>query len=78
MVFASPLFLFLFLLLTLAPYFALPRAWRNGVLLCANIVFYAWGKAKYLALVRANAGSRSLSLAILAPSRFSSIRISPW
>ena len=28
-----------------------PRAWRNGVLLAASVVFYAWGEAKYLALV---------------------------
>ena len=26
------------------------RAWRNGVLLAASVVFYAWGEAKYLAL----------------------------
>ena len=51
MVFASPLFLFLFLPATLLAYFALPRRARNGVLLCASIFFYAWGEAKYLALV---------------------------
>src|SRR5438552_795825 len=36
---------------TLAAYFVVPRAWRNGVLLAASVVFYAWGEAKYLALV---------------------------
>jgi len=51
MVFASPIFLFLFLPLTLAAYFAAPRGWRNGVLLVASLVFYAWGEAPYLALV---------------------------
>src|SRR5689334_18061607 len=51
MVFASPLFLFLFLPVTLLAYFALPRSWRNGVLIGASVVFYAWGEAKYLALV---------------------------
>jgi alginate O-acetyltransferase complex protein AlgI len=51
MVFASPIFLFLFLPLTLAAYFAFPRGWRNGVLLAASLVFYAWGEAPYLALV---------------------------
>ena len=51
MVFASPIFLFLFLPLTLAAYFAFPRALRNGVLLVASLVFYAWGEAPYLALV---------------------------
>ena len=51
MVFASPVFLFLFLPLTLLAYFALPRAWRNGVLLVASVVFYAWGEARYLPLI---------------------------
>ncbi len=51
MVFASPIFLFLFLPLTLAAYFALPRAWRDGVLLVASLAFYAWGEAPYLLLV---------------------------
>jgi hypothetical protein len=51
MVFASPIFLFLFLPLTLAAYFAFPRGWRNGVLLVASLAFYAWGEAPYLALV---------------------------
>jgi len=51
MVFASPIFLFLFLPLTLAAYFAVPRRLRNGVLLVASLGFYAWGEAPYLALV---------------------------
>ena len=51
MVFASPIFLFLFLPLTLAAYFAAPQRWRNGVLLVASLAFYAWGEAPYLALV---------------------------
>ena len=51
MVFASPIFLFLFLPLTLAAYFAVPRGGRNGVLLVASLVFYAWGEAPYLVLV---------------------------
>ncbi|MEO8346642.1 MAG: MBOAT family protein [Betaproteobacteria bacterium] len=51
MVFASPIFLFLFLPLTLVAYFVLPRAWRNAVLLVASLVFYAWGEARYLPLI---------------------------
>lgn len=51
MVFASPIFLFLFLPLTLAAYFAFPRRWRNGVLLVASLAFYAWGEARYLPLI---------------------------
>ena len=53
MVFASPIFLFLFLPLTLAAYFALPRRWRNGVLLVASLAFYAWGEGATVALVLA-------------------------
>ena len=51
MVFASPIFLFLFLPATLAAYFVVPRNWRNGVLLVASLVFYAWGEAPYVVLV---------------------------
>jgi len=51
MVFASPIFLFLFLPLTLAAYFAFPQRWRNGVLLVASLAFYAWGEARYLPLI---------------------------
>ena len=54
MVFASPLFLFLFLPLTLAAYFVVPKAWRNGVLLVASLAFYAWGEARYVVLVLAS------------------------
>jgi len=50
-VFASPIFLFLFLPLTLAAYFAFPRRWRNAVLLVASLAFYAWGEARYLPLI---------------------------
>src|SRR5437667_4896161 len=51
MVFASPLFLFLFLCPSRSPPTLWYRAGRNGVLLAASVVFYAWGEAKYLALV---------------------------
>ncbi len=51
MVFASPIFLFLFLPLVLAAYFALPRPWGNAVLLVASMVFYVWGEGGYIALV---------------------------
>ncbi len=54
MVFASPIFLFLFLPVTLAAYFAVPRRARNAVLLVASVVFYAWGEAPYLILVAAS------------------------
>jgi alginate O-acetyltransferase complex protein AlgI len=54
LVFASPLFLFLFLPATIAAYFALPRRLRNAVLLAASVAFYAWGEARYVPLVLAS------------------------
>src|ERR1044072_5265094 len=43
MVFSSPTFICLFLPLTLALYFLLPRSANNAVLVGASIVFYGWG-----------------------------------
>ena len=53
MVFASPIFLALFLPATIACYFVAPRAWRNGALMAASLAFYAWGEAAYVPLVLA-------------------------
>ncbi len=50
MVFASPIFLFLFLPLVLAGYFGLPRRWANAVLLVASLCFYVWGEGPYGAI----------------------------
>ena len=54
MVFASPLFLFVFLPLALAAYFALPRRAGNFVLLAASAAFYIWGEGLFIALVLAS------------------------
>jgi alginate O-acetyltransferase complex protein AlgI len=54
MVFASPIFLFLFLPLVLAGYFGLPRRWGNAVLLVASLCFYFWGEGFYAAIVLAS------------------------
>ena len=51
MLFASPIFLFLFLPLTLLAESVAPRRARNGVLLAASVAFYVWGESWYLALV---------------------------
>ncbi|MEO8738174.1 MAG: MBOAT family protein [Casimicrobiaceae bacterium] len=51
MVFASPIFLFLFLPLVLAAYFALPRRFGNAALLVASLVFYSWGEGAMVVLV---------------------------
>ena len=56
MVFASPIFLFFFLPLVLAQYFALPRRFGNGLLVVASIAFYVWGEGAYVMLVLASVG----------------------
>jgi alginate O-acetyltransferase complex protein AlgI len=64
-VFASPIFLFAFLPLMLAAYYAAPRAARNATLLAGSIVFYLWGEGLGLLLVVASVlANWSLGLAI--------------
>lgn len=55
MVFTSYLFLFYFLPLVLAVYYALPQrsGWRNGWLLLASWIFYGWAEPRYLLLMLA-------------------------
>lgn len=49
MAFSSLTFLFIFLPLFLACYFVLPfRWWKNGVLLVASLIFYAWAEPVYV------------------------------
>src|SRR5215471_8104535 len=54
MVFSSPIFLFLFLPITLAVYFVLPKRARNTWLFAASLVFYGWGEPKFLAVMLAS------------------------
>ncbi|MES2342457.1 MAG: MBOAT family O-acyltransferase [Pseudomonadota bacterium] len=57
MLFASPTFLFVFLPLCLAAYFAGPsvRA-KNAILLAASLVFYGWGEPVFVMLMAAMTG----------------------
>ena len=49
--FSSLPFLFGFLPITLAVYFAVPLRWRNLALLLASLVFYGWGEPVYLSIM---------------------------
>ncbi len=51
MLFSSISFLYYFLPLTLVLYFAVPRAFKNFILLLASLLFYGWGEPKYVALM---------------------------
>lgn len=51
MVFSSLIFLFLFLPLFLAVYYAAPREWRSPVILIGGCIFYAWWRVDFLLLI---------------------------
>ncbi len=51
MVFSSAAFLFAFLPLTLVGYYFLPRRFRNVFLMCASLLFYAWGEPKFVLIM---------------------------
>ncbi len=51
MLFSSIPFLYYFLPAVLIVYFAVPRAFKNAVLLLFSLVFYGWGEPKLLALM---------------------------
>lgn len=51
MVFASPIFLFLFLPLVLAGYFLCHKSLRNAYLLGVSVLFYAWGEPRNVGVI---------------------------
>jgi len=51
MVFASPLFLFMFLPITIIVYFILGKKLKNFWLMLVSIVFYSWGGANYAIII---------------------------
>lgn len=46
--FASPIFLIVFLPLVLLGYYLVPKKFKNLFLLCASILFYSWGAPKFI------------------------------
>lgn len=51
MVFSSLLFIFIYLPVTLAVYYLVPKKWRNIWLFAVNLVFYGWGEPVYILLM---------------------------
>ena len=51
MVFSSVQFIFYFLPLVVALYFAAPWPLRNAVLLVASLVFYTWGAGEFVSIL---------------------------
>ena len=56
MLFTTPIFLFLFLPLLLLLHAPAPRAARNGLLLAASLVFYAWGEGLFIGVMLLSIG----------------------
>lgn len=54
MVFSSTLFLFLYLVITLALYYIVPLKLRNLVLLVVSLIFYGWGEPVYIVIMFAS------------------------
>ena len=57
MVFSSIPFLYYFLPVVLLVYYAVPKAFKNAVLLLSSLVFYAWGEPRYVFLMVASIAS---------------------
>lgn len=51
MLFSSITFLYVFLPAVMILYLTVPNKVRNGVLLCASLLFYGWGEPKYILLM---------------------------
>ena len=51
MLFSSMTFVFIFLPLVFTVYLLTPSRFRNGLLLAASILFYAWGEPRYVAIM---------------------------
>ncbi|HEV3245771.1 MAG TPA: MBOAT family protein, partial [Beijerinckiaceae bacterium] len=62
MLFPSPTFLFFFLPVCVAAYFAAPGLrTKNVVLILASFIFYAWGEPRFLLLMLAMIGVNYLA-----------------
>ncbi len=51
MVFSSVVFIFLFFVLTMLIYYAVPFRFKNFVIFVSGFVFYAWGEPKYVVVM---------------------------
>ena len=77
MLFPSPTFLFFFLPVCVAAYFAAPglRA-KNVVLTLASLIFYAWGEPRFLLLMLAMIGFNYLAAIMIGAREGAARKIS--
>ena len=70
MVFSAPIFLFGFLPIVILFYYLSPKALKNGLLLLASLVFYAWGEVFYVAIMLASIAINYLVGLLIARQQF--------
>ena len=51
MVFSEPVFMFMFLPVTLLVYYAVPFRLKNAVLFLSGLLFYSWGEPVYVLIM---------------------------
>ena len=51
MVFSSIVFLCIFLPMVILLYYVMPTRFRNGLLMAASLLFYAWGEPVYVLIM---------------------------
>src|SRR5438128_1646599 len=54
LLFTDPAFLFFFAPIVLTGYWIIPARWRNGFLLLASLLLYAWGEGRYVSVLAAS------------------------
>src|SRR5690606_7557039 len=70
MLFASLTFLYIFLPVTLVVYFLVPNlVWKNGVLIFASLLFYAWGEPIWTFLLILSAGVDYIHARVIEANR---------
>ena len=74
MVFSTPIFVFGFLPCFLAAYYALPKAFRNWLILLASTLFYTWWRADALIVLYAIAGGSYLAGYVATQTRSSKVK----
>ncbi len=74
MVFSTPIFVFGFLPCFLAAYYALPKAFRNWLILLASTLFYAWWRADALIVLYVIAGGSYLAGYVATQTRSSKVK----
>ena len=51
MVFSSVVFLYIFFPIMLLLYFAVPKKFKNAIMILASLVFFAWGEIRYIFII---------------------------